>query len=58
MFGGHSDELLTIGVAAVYFVKPSWRIARPADNRRAREHIVHERSRLSAVKQAGARFGS
>ena len=58
MLRGHSDELLTVGVAAIYFVTAAWRIPDPADNGRAREHIVHERSRLSAVKQAGARFGS
>jgi hypothetical protein len=56
ILGGDPHELLTVGVAAVYFVKTSRRIARPADDWRTRENIVHERSGLGAVKQAGARL--
>jgi hypothetical protein len=56
ILGGDHHELLTVRVTAVYFVKTSRRIAGPADNGRTREDIVHERSGLSAVEQAGARL--
>jgi hypothetical protein len=56
ILGGDHHELLTVRVTAVYFVKTSRRIAGPADDWCTRENIVHERSRLGAVKQAGARL--
>jgi hypothetical protein len=56
ILGGDPHELLTVRVTAVYFVKTSRRIAGPADDWRTRENIVHERSGLGAVKQAGARL--
>ena len=56
ILGGDSHELLTVRVTAVYFVKTSRRIAGPADDWRTRENIVHERSGLRAVEQAGARL--
>ena len=56
ILGGDYHELLTVRVTAVYFVKTSRRIAGPADDWRTRENIVHERSGLGAVKQAGARL--
>ena len=57
MPGGNHLEFLTIRVAAVYFVKTSWRVARPPDNGSSCEKFVHERPGLSAVEQASARFG-
>jgi hypothetical protein len=56
ILGGDHYELLTVRVTAVDFVKTSRRIARPADNGCTRENVVHERSGLGAVKQAGARL--
>jgi hypothetical protein len=56
ILGGDHHELLTVRVTAVYFIKTSRRIAGPADNGRTGEDIVHERSGLRAVKQAGARL--
>ena len=56
ILGGDHYELLTVRVTAVYFVKTSRRVAGPADNGRTRENIVHERSGLGAVEQAGARL--
>ena len=57
MLGGDPHELLTVRVAAVYFVKTTrWRVAGPADNGSTGENIVYERSRSGAVKQAGARL--
>lgn len=52
---GH--EFLTIGVAAIYLVKPARCVARSAYNRSARENIVYERSGLATVKQTGAPVG-
>jgi len=57
MLGGDHQELLAIRVTALYFVKTTRRVARPADNGSSRENIVHKRSGLGAVKQAGARLG-
>jgi hypothetical protein len=57
MRGGDHQELLAIRVTALYFVKTTRRVARPADHGSSRENIVHKRSRLGAVKQAGARLG-
>jgi len=57
MLGGDDHELLAVRVTALYFIKTTRRVARPADNGRARENIVHERSGLGAVKQAGTRLG-
>ena len=57
MLGGDHYELLAVRVTTLYFVKTTRRVTRPADNGSACENIVHERSGLGAVKQAGARFG-
>jgi hypothetical protein len=57
ILGGDDHEFLAIGIAALDFVKTAGRVSRPSDNRSACENIVHERSRLGAVKQASARFG-
>jgi len=57
MLRGDHHELLAVRVTALYFVKTTRWVARPADNGSACENIVHERSGLGAVKQAGARFG-
>jgi hypothetical protein len=57
MLGGDHHELLAVRVTALFFVKTTRRVPRPADNGSARENIVHERSGLGAVKQAGARLG-
>ena len=51
------SKFLSIDVAALDFVKTAGRVSRPSDNRSPCEDIVHERSRLGAVKQAGARLG-
>ena len=56
MRGGDHHEVLAVRVTTLDFVKTTRRVARPADNGRACENIVHERSGLGAVKQAGARF--
>jgi hypothetical protein len=56
ILGGDHHELLTVRVTAVDFVKTSRRIAGSADDWRTRENIVHERSGLGAVEQAGARL--
>jgi len=55
---GDRQELLTVGAAAVYLVKPTRRVAGSADHRSARKNIVDERSGLAAVKQAGAPVSS
>ena len=55
---GDRQELLTLGAAAVYLVKPTRRVAGSADHGRARKNIVDERSGLAAVKQAGAPVSS
>ena len=55
---GDRQELLTLGAAAVYLVKPTCRVAGSADHGRARKNIVDERSGLAAVKQAGAPVSS
>ena len=55
---GDRQELLTLGAAAVYLVKPTRRVAGSADHRSARKNIVDERSGLAAVKQAGAPVSS
>ena len=55
---GDRQELLTVGAAAVYLIKPTRRVARSADHRSARKNIVDERSGLAAVKQAGAPVSS
>jgi hypothetical protein len=55
MLRGDYHKLLAVLVAAVYFVKTTRRIAGPADDGRTCKNIVHERSGLGAVKQAGAR---
>jgi hypothetical protein len=57
MLEGDHQELLAVRVTALYFVKTTRRVARPADNGSAGENIVHERSGLRTVKQAGARLG-
>jgi len=57
MPGGDRCELLAVGIAALYFIKTARRIARPGDYGSAGENVVDERARLSAIKQAGARFG-
>jgi hypothetical protein len=57
MTGGDDDEFLAVGVAALDFVKTARRVSGPSDDGSACENIVHERSGLSAVKQAGARLG-
>jgi len=43
-------------VTAVYFIKTTPADRGPADNGAPGEDIVHERSGLRAVKQAGARL--
>jgi hypothetical protein len=57
MLGSHDHEFLAIDVAALDFVKTAGRVSRPSNNRSPCKNIVHERSGLGAVKQAGARFG-
>ena len=57
MLRGDHHEFLAIDVAALYFVKTAGRVSRPSDNRSPCENVVHERSGLGAVKQAGARLG-
>jgi hypothetical protein len=57
MLGGDHHEFLAVRVTALYFVKTTRWVARPADNGSACENIVHERAGLGAVKQAGARLG-
>jgi hypothetical protein len=54
---GDSQEFLTVRVAAIYLIKTTRCITGSADNGRAFEDIVYERSWLGAVKQAGARLG-
>lgn len=56
-FCGDCQEFLTISITAIHFIKAAGCITRPADNGRARENIMHQRSGLSAVQQAGAGFG-
>jgi hypothetical protein len=57
MLGGDLHEFLAVRVTAFDFVKTTRRVARPADHGSACENIVHKRSGLGAVKQAGARLG-
>jgi hypothetical protein len=57
MPGRHPLEFLTIRVAAVYFVKTTWRVTGSPDDRSPCENIVHERSGLGTIKQASAGFG-
>ena len=57
VLGGDHHEVLAVRVTTLDFVKTTRRVARPADNGSACENIVHERSGLGAVKQAGARLG-
>jgi hypothetical protein len=54
---GNHHEFLAIDLAALDLVKTAGRVSRPSDNRSPCEDIVHERSGLGAVKQAGARLG-
>ena len=57
MAGSDRLEFLAVTVGAVYFVKTARRVASPSDNGSACKNIVHERSGLGAVEQAGARLG-
>jgi len=57
MLGGDLQEFLAVRVTAFDFVETTRRVARPADHGSAGENIVHERSGLGAVKQAGASLG-
>jgi hypothetical protein len=57
MLGSNHHKFLTIDLAALDFVKTSGWVPRPSDDRSPCEDIVHQRSRLSAVKQAGSRLG-
>ena len=54
MLRGKHHEFLAIDFAALDFVKTAGRVARPSDHWSPCENIVHERSGLGAVKQAGA----
>jgi hypothetical protein len=56
MLRGDCHELPAVRVAAIDFVQTAGRIAGPTDDGSTCENIVDERSRLGAVKQAGARF--
>jgi hypothetical protein len=56
MLGGNRHELPAVRVAAIYLVQTAWRVAGSTNDRSTRENIVDERSGLSAVKQASARF--
>jgi len=56
MLRGDYHKLPAVRVAAIYFVQTTRLIAGSADNGSTRKYIVHERSGLGAVKQAGARF--
>ena len=57
MLGGDPLELLAVALATVDFVKAGRRVARPTYYGGAGENVVHERSGLSAVKQASAILG-
>ena len=57
MLRGHRHEFLTIDLAALDFVETAGRVSRPSDNRSPCKNVVHERSGLGTVKQAGARLG-
>jgi hypothetical protein len=57
MLRSNHHKFLAIDVAALDFVKTAGRVSRPSNNRSPCKNIVHERSGLGAVKQAGARFG-
>ena len=54
---GNHHEFLAIDFAALDFVKTAGRVSRPSDHWSSCEDIVHERSGLGTVKQAGARLG-
>ena len=57
MLRGNYQKFLAIDLAAFDFVKTAGRVSRPSDNRSPGKDIVHERSGLGAVKQAGPRLG-
>ena len=56
MLGGNRHELPAVRVAAIDFVQTAWGVAGSTNDRSTRENVMDERSGLSAVKQAGARF--
>jgi hypothetical protein len=56
-FRGDAQEFLTVRIAALSFIKTARWITGPGDNGRAGEHVMHDRSRLGAIEQAGTRLG-
>jgi hypothetical protein len=57
MLQSNHHKFLAIDLAALDFIKTAGRVSRPSYNGSACQDIVHERSWLGAVKQAGARLG-